>query len=152
MKKILITLVIGGILIGAVYATAATLTITTPDQIGAGTATIDAPVNVSALDWNVDPTDAAVAKSVELTLSDNGAASDVVNFQIQSDADTTCSTGNETAIYTIAGTGAAGTTSKFFYLDLAAGGAASPTSLTVGDGSIEISSIDCVNITIEQNN
>jgi len=148
MRKLLISLVLGGLLIGAVYATAASLTITTPDQIGANTAEIDAPNTVSKLDWTVDSTNTALAKEVELTLSPAGSTTDTIHFQIQLDADTTCNSGNETAVYTIAATGT-GTTSKFFFLELVAG---NPSILTVGDGSISISDIDCVNITIEENN
>ena len=148
MKKLIITLVLGGILIGAVYATAASLTISV-DIIGSGSATVSGARDVEALDWSVDPTDATVAIRAELTLGQTGSASDTINFQILDDADSTCNSGNETPIFTHAGTGTTAST-KTFFMTLAAGGSGVPAAVTVGDGSIEVSTIDCINITIEQ--
>ena len=147
MKKLIITLVLGGILIGAVYATAASLTLTTND-IGAGQATIAAVPNVDAIDWILRPTDSSVADKAALTLSANSATADTINFQILTDGgDSGCTDGNETAVFTIAGTGAAGGTAKTFFLTAVAG---TPSIVTDGDGTISVVDIDCINVTIEQ--
>ena len=94
MKKLLITLLVAGALIGAVYGAAAALSINGVDDLGSGQFTVVSPDNatteVTDLVWTIDPNDISLvsAAAVELT-GDSGDAEKVcdVGLKITDGAD-----------------------------------------------------------------
>ena len=152
MHKCLVTLLMGAILVGAVYATAASLSLSGTDNVGAGTATIVAPSNVTGIVWTLS-TDTNFAETATISLSSTGtqAAGDTINFQLITDGDTpaNCDGTTETTVYAIEATGTTASTKLFnLFLDKATND--SKGTQTVGDGTISIAEIDCIKITIRQ--
>lgn len=137
MKKFLLSLALGGILIGAVYATAASLTVSGTQDVGFGNEVVVAPTNVTNIEWGLDPSDIANVLTATLTMQDEGSTDDKFDFQILK---TDCNGASTWLIQSATGTL---TTSKVFFLD--SGG----TGTAGSDGfPIKVANIGCVQVTI----
>ncbi|MCH7608740.1 MAG: hypothetical protein IIC94_09285 [Chloroflexi bacterium] len=90
MKKLLISLLVAGVLVGAVYGAAASLAVGGADDLGSGSDTVLSPdtdsVTVTDIVWTIDPNDATKisAATVELTASDTGDETCDVGLNINS--------------------------------------------------------------------
>ena len=137
MRKFIMSLLLGGILIGAVYGTAATLNLTGVDDIGFDQEVVNAPGAVSDISFGL-ATDISVAKNAQITLPTTGSINDTLNFSILS---TSCS---GTLEFTISTTGASGV--RTINLD-SNGGGNGPNLTSTG---LSVTLIDCVKLTVSE--
>ena len=76
MKKILMTLLVSGVLVGAVYGVANSLTLGGVDDLGAAVTSVDDPsaasVSVTDISWSIDDTDATLVEGFSITLTEDG--------------------------------------------------------------------------------
>ena len=149
MRKVLMSLLLGGILIGAAYGTAASLTVGGVDDIGAGEQAIANPGSYTDVTYTLLAADNSIASKVGINSNGTGELSDVVNIAI---TETDC---NGAIQFTIATTGASA--AKDVNLDSNSGnGAVAPYTQASGDGltstGLPVSLIDCIKISVVEAN
>lgn len=139
MQKFIVALVLGGILIGAVYASAATLGITGVNSIGSNESEVTGSGTITDVTFGLD-TDISIASTAVVTLPASGSGTDILDFLILSGS---CSGTTE---FTINTTGASG--SRTINLDSNGGG----TGPNLTSAGLAVSQIDCVKFTVQQGN
>ena len=139
MQKFIVALVLGGILIGAVYASAATLGITGVDTIGSNESVVTGSGTITDVTFGL-ATDISIAKNAQVTLPTSGTSSDQLDFLILSGS---CSGTTE---FTISTTGASGLRT----INLDSNGGGSGTNVTSTGLAVDL--IDCVKFTVQQAN
>ena len=132
MKKLLTSLLVAGVLVGAVYGAAASIAVGGVDDIGSGIATITAPPDVSGIEWELDANDSTVVTSAKVTFDTSVGAGSDVTLQILEDGDgpANCDGSNETSKYNVTQAGSGAVLQTF-----------SSMALAVAD-------IDCVIVTV----
>lgn len=141
MRKFIIALLLGGILVGAAYGTAATLGLTGVDSIGSNQAVVTGSGSISNVTYGLSD-DITIAKNAQITLPGTSSISDQLDFIIKSGS---CS---GTTQFTISTTGASGV--RTINLDVNGGGTDSGGNL--GTKGLAVSLIDCVQFTLQQEN
>ena len=136
MRKFLVALLLGGILMGAVYGAAATLTITDVDDIGSVSTSITAPETITNIAYGLS-SNSSIAANVQIDMSGGGEVTDTVDLQILSGS---C---GGTVEFTISTTGS--TSTRIINLDTNGGGTGGSN---VGSLGLNVSAIDCVVLTI----
>ena len=85
MKRILISLLVVGALIGAVYGAAASINITGVDNLGSGSSSVTANPNVIDVSWNLLGTDTTKLDSMNVEFASVLAAGTSIGIQLWDD-------------------------------------------------------------------